>query len=161
MSQEHRDKLRDERSLVVNMYDTLKGTLVYVFLSKVTLYASLSIHHTTLNKCLESGVKYLHRFLFSYTVIEQYAKDRTLSLFDLNKLLIEVKGQYKVAQPASRPVFAENVMYPDLSRQFSGIGEFARTIKGDRASIRVHIDKGTLYRKEWKVTSVSNSTGDK
>lgn len=154
MSQEIRDRLRDERGLIVYVYDTLLGGLIHTFLSKTVLYSSLSIHHTTLNKYLESGEKYLDRFVFSYTVLQQYAKDMVLSVLDLDKLLKEVKEQYKVVQPARRPILAENVLHPELSGQYDGINEFAKAIKGDRSTIRSHIDKGTLYRKQWKLTSL-------
>lgn len=154
MPQEQRDKLRSERGFIVYIYDTLLGGLLHIFLSKTVLYESLSIHHTTLNKYLESGGKYLDRFVFSYTIIQQYAKDMVLSVQDLNLLLIEVKSQYKVVQPARRPVLAENVLHPELSGQYDGINEFAKAIKGDRSSIRSHIDKGTLYRKQWKITTI-------
>ena len=155
MSQEHRDKLRKERGFVVYVYDTLMGGLVHIFLSKTLIYDSLSIHHETLNKCLSSGVKYLDRFIFSYTVIQEYAKDMVLSVLDLNILLTEVKSQYKILQPARRPILAKNVLHPELSAHYDGINEFAKAIKGDRSTIRTHIYKGTLYRKQWKVTTIS------
>lgn len=148
MSQEARDKLRTERGLVVYVYDTVLGGLVHVFLSKTLLYTGLSIHHRTLNKYLESGASYLDRFVFSYTIIQEYAKDMVLSLLDFNALLQEVKSQYKVVQPARRPIMAENALHPELSRQYEGINEFAKAIRGDRGSIRAHIDKGTLYRSQ-------------
>jgi hypothetical protein len=155
MSQEQRDKLRKERGLIVYVYDTLLGGLVHVFLSKTLLYANLSIHHTTLNKCLDSGAKYLDRFMFSYTVIQEYAKDMVLSIMDLNSLLTEVKSQYKILQSSRRPILAENVLHPELSCQHEGINEFAKAIKGDRGTIRSHIDKGTLYRNQWKISTIN------
>ena len=154
MSQEQRDRLQKERGLIVYVYDTLLGGLIHTFLSKTVLYSSLSIHHKTLNKCLESGVKYLDRFVFSYTVLQQYTKDMVLSVFDLDSLIEEVKKQYTVVQPARRPILAENVLHPELSGQYGGINEFAKAVKGDRSSIRSHVDKGTLYRKQWKLTTI-------
>jgi hypothetical protein len=155
MPQEQRDKLRKERGLVIYLYDTLLDGLVHIFLSKTILYDSLSIHHRTLSKHLESGAKYLDRFVFSYTIIQQYAKDMVLSLLDLNSLLTEVKSQYKVIQPARRPVMAENVLHPELSCRYNGINEFAKAIRGDRGTIRSHIDKGTLYRNQWKISTIN------
>jgi hypothetical protein len=154
--QEHRDRLQKERGLVVYVYDTLLGSLVHLFMSKTVLYSSLSIHHKTLSKYLESGDKYLDRFVFSYTVLQQYAKDMVLSVLDIDILIKKVKEQYKVVQPARRPIVAENVLHPELSGQYDGINDFAKHIKGDRSSIRSHIDKGTLYRKQWKLTTCCN-----
>lgn len=91
MSQEKCDKLQKERGLVIYVYDSLMEGLLHIFPSKTVLYEYLSVHHRTLNKHLESGSKYLDRFIFSYSVIQQYAKDMVLSTLDLNKLIEETK----------------------------------------------------------------------
>lgn len=153
MSEKQRDKLRKERGSVVYVYDTLLGGLLHVFLSKTVLYSYLNIHHRTLKKLLESGAKYLDRFVFSSIVLKQYTKDMSLSVLDLSNLITEVKKEYKTIQPAQRSITAENVLHPELSRKYNGINEFAKAIKGDRSTIRVHINKGTLYRKQWKITA--------
>jgi hypothetical protein len=105
--------------------------------------------------CLNSG---LSRFVFSYSTLGQYAKDMVLSLQDLNLLLSEAKNSYKPTQPASKPILAENIMHPELTQQYNGINEFAKAINGDRSTIRGHIDKGTLYRKQWKITTIKSCT---
>ena len=158
MSQENRDKLQKERGLVIYVYDTLgqarQSRLLHIFPSKTVLYEKLNIHHRTLNKYLYTGDKYLDRFVFSYQESEQYLKDSILSVLDLSNLLKEVKSKYKVVQPATRPLYAENVLHSELSKHYSGVNEFAKALGGDRASIRSHIDKGTLYRNQWKITTV-------
>lgn len=160
MSQEARDKLRAERGLIVYMYDTLLGGLIYIFDSKTLLYSSITIHHNTLNKCLNTGALFLDRFAFSYKTLSEYAKDMILSLQDLNHLLSEVKSEYKSPQPASKPILAENLLNPKLTRQYNSIHDFAKAINGDRSSIRSHIDKGTVYRKQWKITTIEKQSNE-
>lgn len=148
MSQENRDKLRKERGLVVYLYDTVLGALIHTFPSKSVLYSGLSIHHKTLNKYLGTSIHYLDRFIFSYKELTQYAKDMILSLDDLNALLAEAKGSYVSPQPALKPIYAKNVLHPQLSKRYDGINIFAKAICGDRGTIRSHIDKKTLYRRQ-------------
>jgi len=154
MSQDKRDKLQLERGSVVYLYDTLLGALVFIFASKTSLYSSINIHHLTLNKCLLLGVKYLDRFRFSCSIIAEFAKDMVLSLKDVNILLTECRDKYVRFQPARKRIRVDNVLHPNLSGEFDGINEFANSIKGDRGSIRSHIDKGTLYRKQWKISLI-------
>ena len=62
------------------------------------------------------------------------------------------RDTYKSKQPAAKAIYAENVLYPELSKQYNGIGEFARAIKGDRQVIRKYVNGvrpiGSLYRKQ-------------
>jgi hypothetical protein len=154
MSQEARAKLRAERGLVVYLYDTLARGLLYIFESKTLLYSAISIHHKTLNKCLDSGILFLDRFIFSYSVLSQFAKDMVLSLHDLNLLLLEVKSNSKLKHPASKPILAENILHRNLTQQYNSINEFAKAIHGDQSTIRSHMNKNTLYRKQWKITTI-------
>lgn len=148
MPQELRDKLRKERGSTIYLYDIILGSLVFIFESKTTLYSSINVHHKTLNKCLELGPVYLDRFIFSYHVIAEFAKDMVLSLQDLNILLRDSRDKRVILQPARKRIQADNVLHPNLSREYDGINEFAKYLGGDRGSIRTHIDKGTLYRKQ-------------
>lgn len=157
MSEEAKLKLRKERGLVVYLYDTVLGALIHVFYSKTLLYASLPVHHKTLNKSLITGAKYMDRFIFSYTVLSKYVKDMVLSLEDTVLLLAEVKNTYVSPQPASKPILAENVLHPHLTKQFEGVNACAVALKGDRSTIRKHINQGTLYRKQWKFTTINKA----
>ena len=154
MSQEAREKLRAERGLVVYIYDTLSRVLLYIFESKTVLYSGISIHHKTLNKCLVSGVLFLNRFIFSYKVLSDFATDKLISLNDLNLLLIKSRSYYIPVWPANKPILAENIIDSNLTKKYNGINEFAKAIGGDRSTIRGHINKDTLYRKQWKITTI-------
>jgi hypothetical protein len=48
----------------VLLYKADDFTLLHIFESKQHTYNSISIHHKTLNDCLNSGVIYLDSFLF-------------------------------------------------------------------------------------------------
>ena len=64
MSQEMRDKLRTLRGTPVYMYDIKNFNLLYIFDSKQQAYSLISIHHVTLNGCLNSGNIYLDNFFY-------------------------------------------------------------------------------------------------
>ena len=118
------------------------------------MYSSISIHHKTLNKCLGSGVLFLNRFIFSYKVLSDFATDKLISLNDLNLLLFKSRSYYIPVWPANKPILAENIIDSNLTKKYNGINEFAKAIGGDRSTIRGHINKDTLYRKQWKITTI-------
>ncbi len=79
----------------------------------------------------------------------------TLTVEELKLLIQEIRAsQDKTSvQPLSKAIFAENVLNPDLSKEYSSIHSLAKGLKGDRATIRDYIDgkRGDrLYRKQWK-----------
>jgi hypothetical protein len=63
------------------------------------------------------------------------------------------RSQYVPKRPASKYVLAENLIKPELNKNFTSIGELARHLKGDRSTIRNYISgKSTgLYRNQLKV----------
>ena len=75
-----------------------------------------------------------------------------MSDHDLLGLVDATKKTYKPSQPASKPILAENVLNSELTKKFSGINAFALALGGNRSTIRYHINKGTLYRSQWKIT---------
>lgn len=64
MTLEIREKLRNPRGIPVYMYKADDFTLLYVFDSKQHMYDSISIHHNTLNNCLNKGTIYLDTLFF-------------------------------------------------------------------------------------------------
>jgi hypothetical protein len=167
MSQDMRKKLRLERGTGFHVYDHLVNALVFTFDSKQQAYDDINIHHNTLNDCLNSVVEgksprlYLNRFVFSYDKLPIYTKEAMLSITELISLVNELRDAYKPIQPAAKPLKAENVLHPHLSKTFSGLGEFARHVKGDRQVIRGYINGtkpvNSLYRKQWKLTLLRNA----
>lgn len=173
MSQEMRMKLRLERGASFHVYDTTIEALVFIFNSKQQAYKEIKIHHNFLNNCLRqrpAGVRvecveeeksprlYLDRFVFSYEKLAVYTKEAMLSQDDLVTLFGEVKAAYKPVQPAAKAINAINVLQPHLSKQYNGIAELARDVKGDRSTIRGYVNGTTTgyYRKQWKFSLVQD-----
>ena len=55
MSQEMREQLRKQKGTPIFVYDANDFTLLYIFASKTYMYNTISIHHKTLDDCLDSG----------------------------------------------------------------------------------------------------------
>ncbi len=108
--------------------------------------------------CGKSPRLYLDRFVFSYEKLAVYTKEAMLSQDDLVTLFGEVKAAYKSVQPAAKAINAINVLHPHLSKQYNGIAEFARDVKGDRSTIRGYVNGTTTgyYRKQWKFSLVQD-----
>jgi hypothetical protein len=88
--------------------------------------------------------------------LEQYYID-TLSP-NLNVDLVDsVRAQYTPLQPASKGVYAENIIHPELNTCFSSIGEASKHLKGDRGTIRKYIKSKGLYRNQWKFTPIDKN----
>lgn len=75
-------------------------------------------------------------------------------------LISKVRSEHNNAtvQPNSKPVLAENVLYPELTKKYENLTSFAKETKGDRATIRKYLNSGSgsnlLYRKQWKLSYV-------
>ena len=71
------------------MYDIINGKLVFIFDSKTFAQLQLSIDHRTFNNCLNNGILYLGRFIFSLEIIEEFnsSSDFLLSLTELQNLV--------------------------------------------------------------------------
>jgi len=170
MSEGAKDRLRKERGISFFMYDIINGKLVFIFDSKTFAQLQLSIDHRTLNNCLNNGILYLGRFIFSLEIIEEfnYSSDFLLSLTELKNLLDSLRencspraeGASKNNQSARKPFIAFNIKTPssDLCGKYNSINEFARIVKGDRGSIRQYLNgnkpEGSLYKNEWQLTPI-------
>lgn len=152
MSQEIRAKLRLERGIAYYMYDTKTNSLIYEFLSKTQAQVENGLHHKTLHKCLRAGFLYLDRFRLSLDPLPEYSLETLLTKEDLNILLDEVRETFKPKQAKAKPLLAENVLHPHLTKTYDGINSFATAIDGDRSTIRNYLNgklpKGALYRKQ-------------
>ena len=152
MSETEKNRLRKERGTAFLLYDvTIKG-LIFEFDAKQQAYDNINIHHDTLNEHLNSGKLYLNRFIFSTTPVVDYPLDTLLPLKEVSSLVNEVRNTYVSKQPAAKPIYAENVNKPELSKMYGGISEFARAVKGDRTEIRKYVNglkpTDALYRKQ-------------
>lgn len=158
MSQAMRTKLRKERGTSFFVYDLVTSSLIHSFDSIQHAVDNLGIHRATINSCLESGgtLSYMGRFIFSTEPIDTFQHDLSLSLETLQRFFNEVRVTWAPMRPTSRGLLAENVLHPHLSATYSGISEFSRATKGDRATIRKYLNgaKPALYRNQWKLTQL-------
>jgi hypothetical protein len=67
---------------------------------------------------------------------------------ELKSLIEKTRLEYKPIQPASKNILAENLLHPELTKNFTSIGDLSRHLKGDRVTIRNYINGKTigLYR---------------
>jgi GIY-YIG catalytic domain/NUMOD1 domain len=152
MSLEAREKLRKMRGIAFFVYDTITHCLIFKFQSKQSAYDNIHINHTTLNNCLDNGVLYLDRFMFSVEPITEFPFESLVSLNNLINLIYEVQLKKRKIQIRSKKIYAENIKQPNLSKIFNSINSFAKAVKGDRGTIRSYLNntkkKDSLYRKQ-------------
>ena len=147
MSEEARIKLRKIRGQAFYVYDTLTKTLIFIFDSKQFAYDNIFIDHRTLNKCLDEGYLYLNRFLFSIEPVKEFIYESIITLDELKFLIKEQKYNQRSIKSNSKRIFVENITNISLNREFDSISQFAKYVKGDRATIRLYINnKNKFYR---------------
>jgi len=146
MSEEARIKLRKLRGQVFYVYDTSTKTLIFIFDSKQFAYDNINIDHRTLNNCLYEGSLYLNRFMFSLEPISEFVYESIISLNELKTLIKEQRYTQKSIQSTSKKLYVENITNPSLNREFDSIAQFANSVKGDRGTIRLYINRTKLYR---------------
>ena len=148
MAQEIREKLRKQKGISVYIYKADDFTLLYVFESKQYMFDSISIHHNTLNDCLNLGTLYLDTFFFSLDLIEESTKTNILRLDEIKTLVNDKRDVYNIKHPAAKAILAE---FKDDSRKnlvFSSLNSLAKHLKGDRQVIRDYLTgkKSGYYR---------------
>lgn len=157
MSEVAKERLRKERGIAVFMYDMFSATFLISFDSKTFTQLQLNMDHRTLNNCLNNGILFLDRFLFSSeAIIEMHsASELPLSTDKLKILINSLRIKHKVVnQPASKSFTAFNIKEPlsPLCGTYNSINEFAKAVKGDRSTIRGYLngDKpvGSLYKNQ-------------
>ena len=151
MSQENREKLRKLKGTPVYMYSAEDFTLLHIFGSKQQAYTLISIHHTTLNDCLNSGTTYLDNFFFSLDLIEESSKTNLLDLNELKSLVSDHREKYNVKHPAAKSILGEFKDDPKKNIEFHSLTSLAKHLKGDRKVIRGYLtgEKSGYYRGKW------------
>jgi len=153
MTKEMRDRLRKQRGTPVYVYEAESLTLLHVFDSKQYMYNKISIHHKTLQDCLDTGTLYLDYFFLSLDSLET-EKIKLLNLEEI-KTSVNIKRKlYKVKHPAAKGILAE--FKDDISKnlEFGSLNSLAKHLKGDRKVIREYLKGSKLgyYRGKWKFT---------
>lgn len=159
MSEEARNKLRKLRGQPFYLYDNLTKSLIFMFDSKQFAYNNINLDHRTLDDCLYNGKLYLNRFMFTLEPLLEFSFESLISLDELKFLIKEQRYKFKNNQPASKIIYVENIYNSLLNEQFNSISEFAKSVKGDRGTIRNYLNgKQTgLYRGQWKITLIKNT----
>src|SRR5436190_16185381 len=150
MSEEARNKLRKIRGQAFYVYDNLSKSLIFIFDSKQYAYDNIKIDHRTLEDSLYNGNLYLDRFLFTLEPLLEFSFECLITIEELKKVITEQRYKFKIKQPNSKYIYVENKYNPLLNKQFNSISEFAKSVKGDRSTIRDYINgkKIGLYRKQ-------------
>lgn len=158
MSEAAKLKLRKLRGQPFYVYDVTSQSLIFLFDSKQFAYDSINIDHRTLSKCLLDGKLYLDRFLFSLDLISEFSFETILSLDSFKLLLKKHRSNFTIKQPASKLFLAENILDPKKTKLYSSINEFAKSIKGDRGTIRKYLNgqKEGVYKGIWKLTHIKD-----
>jgi hypothetical protein len=88
-------------------------------------------------------------------MIVEIPVEDVVSIGTLNELFKEVRTSYSSEiQPQSRSILAENVLHPNLTKEYPSLNSFAIEVKGDKETIRQYLNgkrSGQLYRKQWKL----------
>jgi hypothetical protein len=160
MSEETKNKLRKIRGQAFYVYDDLSKSLIFIFDSKQYAYDNINIDHRTLDNCLYNGNSYLNRFLFTLEPLLEFSFESLINIEELKILIKEQRYKFKIKQPASKIIYVENKSNSLLNKRFDSISEFARSVKGDRSTIRDYINgnKLGLYRGQWKITLIKNTS---
>jgi hypothetical protein len=140
MSEEARNKLRKLRGQSFYLYDSLTKSLIFMFDSKQYAYNNLNLDHRTLDDCLYNGKLYLNRFLFTLEPLLEFSFESLISLDKLRIIIKEQRYNFKRKQPASKIIYVENIYNSLLNKQFNSISEFAKSVKGDRGTIRNYVN---------------------
>lgn len=160
MSEEAKIKLRKIRGKAFYVYDELSKSLIFIFDSKQYAYDNINIDHRTLDNCLYNGYSYLNRFLFTLEPLLEFSFESLINIEEFKILIKEQRYKFKIKQPASKIIYVENKYNSLLNKRFDSISEFARSVKGDRSTIRDYVNgkKLGLYRGQWKITLIKNTS---
>lgn len=140
------------RGTPVYVYDLATKCLVHMFDSKTYLQDNLGIDHGDLNKkYLDKDKPYYLRFVLSTTPLPKMSVEAIMTLEDTILLFKTTRAETPLTLlqgDRNKPVLAVNTINPELSKEFSSLQECARVLKGDRQTIRNHLNNTStsLYR---------------
>lgn len=162
MAQEMRERLRKQKGTPVYVYKAENLTLLHVFDSKQYMYDIISIHHKSLQNCLDIGTLYLDFFFLSLDLLETESETDNVKLLTLNeiKTLVNLKRElHKVKHPSAKAILAKYKDDASKNLEFDSLNSLAKHVKGDRQVIREYLkgSKSGYYRGKWKFTYQKNN----
>lgn len=156
MSENWRKYFRLVRGTKVFIYDTVSSQLIFKCNSIQYLIDHAHLHRATIQYYASTGELFLGRFIIAFEPLSEMVNESIVEIGTFSKLLNTLRVENSVlSQPDRKPIFAENVFHPELSKEYSSNGEFSRVVKGDRGTIRQYVNgqrTGQHYRKQWKFT---------
>jgi hypothetical protein len=158
MSDEWREYFRKLRGTKVFIYDTETSLLIFKSESIQYLVDNFNIHRSSINDCATTGKLLLGRFFVSFEPISEIPNEDIVSVIALNELFEKLRTKYSSEiQPKSKPILAQNIVQPHLTKEYPSLNSFALAVKGDRETIRQYLNgqrSEQLYRKQWKLTQL-------
>jgi len=133
-------------------------SLILMVNSKTQLVNTLGVDPKDLNKkYLDKGKLYYLRFLFTTTPIPEMSVESVMTIEDAQLLFKQTRADTprSVLQGnKNKGVLAEHTVNSALTQTFPSLEECARVLKGDRQTIRTHLNShsSSLYRKVWKLS---------
>lgn len=149
MVQEMRERLRKQKGTPVYVYDAENLTLLHVFDSKQYMYNIISIHHKSLQNCLDIGTLYLDFFFLSLDLLETETDNVKLLTLDEIKTLVNLKRElHKVKHTSAKAILAKYKDDASKNLEFDSLNSLAKHVKGDRQVIREYLkgSKSGYYR---------------
>jgi hypothetical protein len=159
MSEYWRNYFRKVRGTGVYVYDILSGKLIFISDSILYLRDFVGIHRRTVNRYMNSNQLFLGRFHMISDYIPEMDNKSPLDVSEFKNLVEKSRGEFDQGkiQPRRKRILAENVKNPTLTRKYNSINDFARSVKGDRGTIRLYAnskDKDKLYRGQWQISII-------
>jgi hypothetical protein len=153
MPQKMREILRKQIGTPVYIYEAESLTLLHVFDSKQYMYNKISIHHKSLQDCLELGTLYLNYFFLFLDFIES----ESVKLLNLDEIigLVKLKRDiHKLKHPHAKSILASYKDDVNKNLTFNSLNSLAKHLKGDRQVIREYLKgiKSGYYRGKWMFT---------
>jgi hypothetical protein len=151
------EKFLKNRSHSVAVFDSITNELLWVFETKQFCIKAMNIHHSTLNKCVNTKATYLNNFRFSVTDKTNGPYKNLNNFLDLVKEKRKQFKSYKHRNKKAQKVCMEHIINPAFSRRFESQRDCAKFLNADRETIRKYIKNPELgyFRKVWKFKIVN------
>ena len=148
-----------DTSVPIFVYGPDLSRVLYIFMSKTSLYNDFSINHVTIDRILNNlKFKLYDYFTFSTKILEGSDLDNLLSLNELIKL----KDSVNPKKPSRvNPIILKDRVQ-NIEKSFYSLRQAAfyiEDIEGvcDLGTLRKHMKKNTLYKKRWEVIKLNRN----
>lgn len=161
MSKNWRDYFRKLRGIGIYIYYITNGKLVFISDSIQYIADHIGIHRSTVLRYTTNTELFLGQFRFLRDILPELDNSEPMNLKEFKILVSECRDEFynSKVQPKSKQILAENRINSSITKVYSSISSFAKAVNGDRGTIRQCVNnKDKLYRKQWRLTVIENST---